>query len=228
MKISIVIPAINESGLIVDSIDRAWAAGCDEVVVADGGSSDGTPDLVRSSGCGLVVGAPGRGRQMNAGAKTSTGDLLLFLHADGWLDPGVCQQIRNSKRIRQNAWGGFRQKIENERFIFRLLETGNAWRAKFQGLVYGDQALFVTRQMFDKIGGFPEIALMEDFEMSRELGKISRPLLLPGPIHVDARRWEINGVIRQTLRNWSISTAYRCGKSPDELAKRYRRHDQHP
>ena len=226
MKISIVIPVINEAASIVEAIERAWDAGGDEVVVVDGGSTDGTVELAQSTKCRFIHSPPGRGIQLNQGANVSTGDCILSLHADGWLENGACQQIRQSAVVGRPLWGGFRQRIDNPRIAYRALEIGNGLRARFQGLIYGDQGLFLAKDVFAKVGGFPLVGLMEDFEISRRLCRISWPRLLPGPVHVGARRWEKNGVIRQTLRNWSITTAYRWGRSPEKLVSKYRRHDQ--
>ena len=225
VKVSIIIPVINEAATISISISRAWESGCDELIVVDGGSDDGTVDLVRSKNCELIEGTAGRGSQLNLGANIATGDTLLFLHADNWLEKDACDQLRQSIGIVNQPWGGFHQAINNPARIYRWLEKGNAIRTRFQSLVYGDQAMFVTRKAFDQVGGFPDIPLMEDFEISRRLYKISFPLLLAGRVHVGARRWESNGVINQTLRNWSVSAAYRFGASPESLSKRYRRHD---
>lgn len=226
MRISIVIPVINESALIVNTIKRAWDTKCDEVIIADGGSTDGTLELARGQNCQAISCPAGRGRQLNAGARLTTGEVVLFLHADGWLEENACQEIRNSEKLTQRPWGGFQQRIENSRIKYRLLEKGNALRVRLQGLVYGDQGLFVTKSAFDSVDGFPDEPLMEDFEISRRLSKISRPLLLSGPVHVGARRWEEHGVIRQTLKNWSIAMQYRLGVSADNLCKTYRRHDR--
>jgi rSAM/selenodomain-associated transferase 2 len=226
VKISIVIPVINESALIVNTIERAWETKCDEVIIADGGSTDGTLELAREQNCQAISCPPGRGPQLNAGARLATGEVILFLHADGWLKENACQQIRNSKKLNEQPWGGFRQRIENSQTRYRLLEKGNSLRVQLQGLVYGDQGMFVTKPAFDRVDGFPDLPLMEDFEISRQLSKISRPLLLPGPINVGARRWEENGVIRQTLKNWTIAMQYRLGVSADKLGKKYHRHDR--
>ncbi len=226
MKISIVIPVINEAGQIRLAISRAWASGADQVVVVDGGSSDQTPAIAAAENCLLIESRPGRATQLNRGAAESSGDVFVFLHADNWLATDACNQIRSALEDRQIHFGAFRQKIEGEDRIYRWIETGNELRVKWQGLIYGDQALFIRSEMFERAGGFPEIELMEDFAISQRLCKLGRPVVLAGPTFVNARRWKDTGPVRQTLRNWCLSFAYRLGASPVWLAARYRRHDQ--
>ena len=221
MRISFIIPVLNERAVVTDSIDRAWSAGADEVIIADGGSNDGTAQAAKSGRCEFVESSAGRAAQMNAGSTIATGDVLLFMHADNWLVENGCDQVRDTLRQADHTWGGFRQRIEDPRAIFRWIEFGNALRCQWQSLVYGDQGLFVKRDSFESLGGFPNLSLMEDFELSKRLASQTRPALLPGPIHVSARRWNSTGVLRQTLRNWKISTAYRFGVSADRLAKWY-------
>lgn len=221
MKISIVIPVFNEQSVIASAIDRAWLAGADEVVIVDGGSDDDTTANAISQNCQLVTAEKGRASQMNAGATIASGEVLLFLHADNWLAEDSCSQIRAAIQGSSERWGGFRQQIEDPSLLFRLIEHGNSLRCRCQNLVYGDQGIFVTRTLFDSVGGFPKLPLMEDFELSRRLAIQDRPALLPGPIHVSARRWRAKGVVRQTLRNWKIATAYRLGVSVDQLAAWY-------
>ncbi len=221
MKISVVIPVLNEQAIIADSIDRAWKSGAFEVIIADGGSEDDTVATARSGNCQLIISETGRASQMNAGANVASGDVLLFVHADNWLVAGGCDQVRDALKQASCGWGGFRQRIEGRSVLFRWIELGNSLRCQWQSLVYGDQGFFVRRSLFESLGGFPDLPLMEDFELSRRLASQSRPVLLPGPIHVSARRWQATGVIRQTLRNWRISAAYRLGVSADRLAKWY-------
>ena len=232
MNVSVVIPVINEAHAIARSIELAWKAGADEVIVVDGGSNDSTIGLCEQSKCRLVHSAAGRGIQLNAGAAEATGDVLLFLHADNWLVENAIQQIKSLDDDPSLLFGGFCQRIEHPGRIFRWIEGGNAWRVRRRGLVYGDQAMFVSKSLFEAVGGFRAIALMEDLAFSQEIKgqyfektKRSQPHLLAGPTHVDARRWQEVGPVRQTVKNWFLSTAYLLGADPKRLAKRYGRHD---
>lgn len=221
MRISVVIPVLNEQAVVAAALQRAWTAGAYEVILADGGSKDGTIEAAEAANCRIISAEPGRASQMNAGASIATGDVLLFMHADNWLIESGCNQIREALEQSDVCWGGFRQQIEDPSVLFRLIERGNSIRCQWQSLVYGDQGLFVKRSLFESLGGFPTLPLMEDFEFSRRLAKQGRPALLPGPIHVSARRWKAKGLARQTLRNWAISGAYRLGVSPNRLARWY-------
>ncbi len=226
MKISVVIPVINEFNQIRQSIALAWQAGADEVVVVDGGSTDRTRELAIEMNCVFEESISGRAVQMNRGAAVAVGDVLLFLHADNSLAPGACDQIRELFRTTEHKFGGFRQEIQSQSNAFRWIELGNETRLVRQGLIYGDQAMFINRDLFEQLGGFPEIELMEDFKFSISLRKFGKPALLDGPTLVSARRWERNGWIRQTILNWSLSFAFRMGASPGWIARQYRRHDK--
>ena len=232
MKVSIVIPAINEARGIARSVELAWKAGADEVIVVDGGSSDATVEICEQSECRLVHSPAGRGVQLNAGAAEATGDVLVFLHADNWLVENAIQEIKSLDDQQDSLFGGFHQRIEHPGKAFRWIEGGNAWRVRWRGLVYGDQAMFVSKSLFEAAGRFRPIVLMEDLAFSQEIKshyfektKRSQPHLLTGPTHVDARRWQTGGPVRQTLKNWFLSTAYLLGADPKRLAKRYGRHD---
>lgn len=221
VNVSLIIPALNEEATIAAAIERAWAAGADQVVVVDGGSTDATVATAREHGCQLVTSPRGRGTQQNRGAAQATGDVLLFVHADNWLAPGSVAQIRESLTDPRVAWGSFQQRIDATGWAYRVLERGNSIRARWFGLPYGDQALFVGRKAFAQCGGFPEISLMEDVVLASRLRRCGRHVQLPGPLFVSARRWQRQGVVRTTLRNWALLTAYRLGVPPRRLAEFY-------
>jgi rSAM/selenodomain-associated transferase 2 len=164
----------------------------------------------------------GRGHQLNAGAYAASGDVLLFLHADCWLEPDALAQIEKSLDEHNIVGGAFRQRIEHEGSVFRWLEWGNAARVRWRRLPYGDQGIFLRRETFEALGGFPEVRLMEDVLLMQGLRRGGHRIkLLPGPLHVDPRRWLANGVIRQTLKNWTLVTGLALGIAPNRLAQFY-------
>lgn len=225
MRLSVIIPALNEAANIGRAAASAWGAGADEVIVADGGSSDDTPVLAAAAGATVISSPPGRATQQNAAARLATGDVLLFLHADNWLAPDVGQQLRVALAGSDRTHGALRQRIDAEPWIYRWLERGNAERVRWCGVPYGDQAIFIRRAVFESAGGWPAVPLMEDVILMRKLRRQSWPLLLPGPVHVSPRRWQRHGVLRQTLRNWRLLAALSFGVSPARLAQQYARHD---
>lgn len=224
VSISIIIPVLNEASNIEKTISHARDV-ANEVIIVDGGSTDGTLEIVERVDCVLCHSPRGRGQQIFAGSEMATGDILLFLHADTWLPKDAQGQLigywNQSADSKASFCGCFEQEIGNPRLIYRWIEKGNLWRAKYQQLPYGDQGVFVSRELYDSVGGMPKISLMEDFEFARLISKCANLKVLPGPIHVDDRRWERVGPIRQTIRNWSIAMRYRMGVSPDKLLKKY-------
>jgi rSAM/selenodomain-associated transferase 2 len=222
--ISVIIPALNEAAHIARSVRSC--AGAEEILVVDGGSADETILCAAEAGATVIMSAPGRALQQNAGAKSATGDVLLFLHADNWLGPNCLSQIREATDDQRVHGGAFRQQIENTRWAYRALEWGDAARVRWRGIAYGDQALWLRRTTFNELGGFDEVPLLEDLLLMRRLRRRAWPKLLDGPVHVSARRWERHGVLRQTLRNWSILVRHALGASPQSLAASYRRHDR--
>lgn len=222
-KISVIIPTLNESEGIAESVRRAWEAGADELLVVDGGSTDDTADIAAGLNCQVLRSAAGRALQQNVGAEAATGEMLLFLHADNWLPADAIDQIRARLAAPSKKFlhGAFRQQIEAEGIAFRALEWGNARRVQILGLPFGDQGIFVPRSLFFEVGKFPAVRLMEDLLLSKQLRRRAWPELLPGPLHVNARRWKKHGIVRQTLRNWSLLSAHTAGVSPDRLARYY-------
>lgn len=225
MEVSVLIPALNEVQRVGETVTAARAAGAGEVIVADGGSEDGTVEAAIGAGAVVVSCPPGRAIQQNLAASASGGEVLLFLHADCRLPQDAIEQVGLALRDPRVVGGSFRQRIDASGCGYRLLECGNAWRARWLQQPYGDQGVFVRRREFEAVGGFPEVALMEDLLLVRRLRRIGRLAVLPGPLITDARRWQKHGVVRQTLRNWSLLLARRVGVSPERLARFYRRHD---
>lgn len=226
MRISVIIPAVNEEALIKRAIASSWAAGVDEVIVIDGGSRDQTLKRARSEGAQVISGPLGRAVQQNLGAQHASCDILLFLHADNWLDATVGSQLRDCLQDASVLGGAFRQKIDAPGRLYRWLERGNGARVRWRGLAYGDQAIFMRREVFEQLGGFPTVKLMEDLILMRAFRKLSRPVLLPGPVHVHPRRWQRRGVVRQTLCNWVLLCGRAVGVAPDRLARFYPLHDR--
>ena len=221
MRVSVIIPVRNESVRIAQAIHRARAAGADQVIVCDGESTDATASIAEAMPCELVISPPGRGKQQNQAVRVADGDCLLFLHADTWLPEGGIAQIRRVLTRPSAMVGCFLQRIASPGWPYRLLERGNAARVRLWQVPYGDQGLFFRRDIFERLGGFPDIPIMEDVRLMRRFRRIARPLLLPGPLGVDARRWQQMGVLRQTVRNWLLLGAERIGVSPDRLATFY-------
>lgn len=222
MRLSIVIPTLNESARIKRSVLHALDLQPIEVIVADGGSGDRTAEIARAAGAVVINSERGRGQQLNAGARDSQGDVLLFLHADCWLEPDARRQIEATLHDQRVVGGAFRQQIDDDRTVFRWLEWGNAARVRWRNLPYGDQGIFLRRKTFELLGGFESVRLMEDVLLMQKLRRNHHRIeLLPGPIHVDPRRWLANGVVRQTLKNWTLLAGLRLGITPNRLAQFY-------
>jgi rSAM/selenodomain-associated transferase 2 len=225
MKLSVIMPVLNEADGIEEAL-RALAplrARGVEVVVADGGSSDPTVALAYPL-ADVVIAAPrGRGMQMNAGAAASSGDVLLFLHADtrlpGAADALIRDRFARSGREPGRFWGRFDVRIAGAHPLFPVIAAMMNLRSRTTGIATGDQAIFVSRSAFGP--GFPDIALMEDIAMTKRLKRIGPPLCLTAPVVTSGRRWEKHGVMRTLLLMWWLRLAYFLGASPDWLARSY-------
>ena len=232
MKLSVVIPTLNEAAEITGCVESAWGAAgtrmsVAEVVVADGGSVDGGARLAEDAGAAVVLGRRGRGEQLRAGVEATTGDVVLMLHADCRLPRGAGDQI--ARAIDRGArLGFFRQKIDAPGAAYRWLEYGNLWRGRLLRLPYGDQSIFLRRDLLEEVGGVPGLPLMEDVALMQRARRLARPAVLPGPLRVSARRWKRHGVVRQTLRNWSLLAAFTMGVPAERLVRRYAVHQETP
>ena len=225
--LSVIIPSLNEAVGITATLHalaplRSRGA---EVIVVDGGSTDGTVELARV-GADAVLEAPrGRAAQMNAAAARARGALLLFLHADSTPPPEADNLIVAGLNRTRRSWGRFDVRIAGAHPLLRLVEWMMNRRSRLTGIATGDQGIFVTRTLFSAVGGYAEIALMEDVEFSRRLRRFGRPLCLKHRITTSARRWEKNGVLRTILLMWRLRLAYWLGADPARLAARYRPHN---
>ena len=222
MQLSVIIPTLNEADGIALAIERARALNPLEVIVADGGSSDDTVRIAESAEARVVSTGCGRAVQQNQGASVARGDVLLFLHADSWLVPDARQQIDRALTSRHIPGGVFRHRFVTTHPYFRLLEVADSLRVCCLRIGYGDQGIFMRRSVFEQLGGFPEVALMEDVLFMRRLRDLGRIVLLPGPLFTSARRHESRGPFRQTLRNWTLLAAEQLGIDPTQLARFYR------
>ena len=218
MKLSIVIPVLNEAAVIgrtLASLAPLRARG-HEVVVADGGSEDVTRELATPLADRVIVAPRGRAHQMNAGAAVAGGDALLFLHADTRLPANADQLIFHS--LKKNMWGRFDVAIEGRSPLLPVIAFFMNLRSRRTGIATGDQAIFVRRGMFH---GFPEIALMEDVAFSKVMKQRSPPACLRARVVTSGRRWDERGVLRTMLLMWRLRLGYFLGVAPDVLARRY-------
>jgi rSAM/selenodomain-associated transferase 2 len=186
------------------------------VIVADGGSADGTARLAAPLADRVLEAPRGRAAQMNAGAAAAAGDALLFLHADTFLPPGADRRVLEA--LATHAWGRFDVAIDSEDPRLAVIAYFMNRRSRLTGIATGDQAIFVRRDAF---AGFPPIALMEDVAFSRAMKRVSPPACLAARVRTSARRWEKRGVARTVLLMWRLRFAYWRGGDPDELARHY-------
>jgi rSAM/selenodomain-associated transferase 2 len=225
MKIAIVVPVFNESlvlpRLMGDLATLKEDANSDfELVFVDGGSTDNTAALIQAAGLRVVNSAKGRAWQMNEGAAQTAGDVLLFLHADTHLPQNAIKTIASSL-VGGICWGRFDVRINGKPWMLGVVARMMNWRSRLTGIATGDQAMFMTRDAFQAIGGFPEQALMEDIEASRRLRKLSRPACISSPVVTSGRRWETRGVWTTIVLMWRLRWAYWRGQSPAQLAELY-------
>jgi rSAM/selenodomain-associated transferase 2 len=219
-RLSVVVPALNEASGIraaLEALAPLRARG-HEVIVVDGGSSDGTPELARGL-CDRVLSAPrGRALQMNAGAAAATGDALVFLHADTRLPQGADELMFQS--LRSSPWGRFDVEIDARHPLLRVVACTMNLRSRLTGIATGDQAIFVRREAFP---GFPEIDLMEDIAFCRAMRRFGPPACRRERVVTSGRRWESRGVLRTIVLMWRLRLMYFLGARPERLARIYRR-----
>jgi hypothetical protein len=221
--ISVIIPAVNEADRIEAALEVPLTTAEVETIVVDGGSSDATHAIASARGAKVISCEKGRARQMNAGARAAAGDILVFLHADSRLPRGFERFVRDVLSRPGVSAGAFRCEADRHFAGKRLMEALVNFRSMALGLPYGDQALFVTRAVFEKAGGFPDLPIMEDVEFVRRAKRFGRVAIAPAAVVTSARRWEEHGVLGTTLVNQLVVAGYALGVPPERLRGLYDR-----
>ncbi len=216
--LSIIIPARNEANLIAATIKRALTAEGTQIIVVDGDSQDDTAQIAQTSGATVLSCPPGRARQMNHGAAHATGKVLLFLHADTRLPRRYDNTIRELLRQPKVVAGAFRLRIGAASPSLRLIAAAANLRSSLLGMPYGDQALFVTADTFTRLGGLPDLPVMEDYEFVRRLKRLGKIRISDVAVETSARRWRSQGVWRVTMLHQLMILGYHLGISPHHIA----------
>ena len=222
MMISVIIPTLNESSTIARTLTRTVALGFDDIIVSDGGSTDPTIPMVqaccaRVPAVRLVTAPTGRARQLNEGVKASRGDVMLFLHADTELPPTAKAVIESTLKDPRYVGGRFDVRFDHPSRWGAVISWFMNRRSRLTGIATGDQAIFVRRQIFERLGGFPDIPLMEDIAFSRRLKRLGPTAALTDRVTTSFRRWEKNGPLRTILLMWTLRFLYWLGVSPTRL-----------
>jgi rSAM/selenodomain-associated transferase 2 len=220
--LSIIVPVLNEAPGIVAALEALapLRGGGAEVIVVDGGSADRSMELAAPCADQVLRAPRGRAGQMNAGAAVAQGGVLLFLHADTRLPAGADKLVAQAMAAGHH-WGRFDVQIEGRSIWLPLVAAMMNLRSRLTGIATGDQAMFVSRAAFNAAGGFPDIPLMEDIELSRRLLQTARPACLAARVTTSGRRWETQGVWRTILRMWWLRLRYFLGADPRRLAAEY-------
>lgn len=219
--ISVIIPVLNEDKILEKTLCSLQPELIGhELIIVDGGSSDTSVEIAKRYGT-VISTEKGRGKQLNAGAQEANGEIFVFLHADVWLEEGAIAAVERAMAYGY-VGGGFLQIIEGKNILYRIIEKCANFRGKYLKIFYGDSGIFITREGFQQIGGFPDAPILEEMEFSRALHKLGKTVMVSPRIHISARRWETGGIIRTTVINWFITMLYFLGYSTDRLAQLYK------
>jgi rSAM/selenodomain-associated transferase 2 len=224
MKISIIVPMLNEAKILPNLLEHLLTfkrQGC-EIILVDGGSTDGSLAMAHVIGFNVVHSNSGRAHQMNKGAALAAENLLLFLHADTRLPANAIELIENATLDGQYEWGRFDVVIEGESALLKLVAWMMNWRSALTSIATGDQAIFIRRSTFLRIGGFPEQPLMEDIEFSKRLKRQFKPARVTVPVITSGRRWDERGAWKTIFLMWRLRWNYWRGVPAEKIAAAYR------
>jgi rSAM/selenodomain-associated transferase 2 len=224
-RFSIIIPVYREAGRIRQTLDSLLIntdrADC-EIIVVDGETDPSTLAMVQSKAVRKISSPKGRGIQLNTGAREASGEFLIFLHADTRLPANALEEIDRTMQSKNIVAGAFDLGIDSDRYAFRVIEKIASWRSRLTRIPYGDQAVFIRRDDFRSLGGFQEIPIMEDVELMKRIKKQGGKIhILPNRVRTSARRWEKEGLLYGTMRNWLLVLLYYLGVKPEKLARFY-------
>jgi rSAM/selenodomain-associated transferase 2 len=221
-RVAVVVPLLNEADGLPRLLQSLKACAPDELVLVDGGSSDGTVQILQGSGFRFLASKPGRATQMNTGAKACVSDIILFLHADTEINSDSIEFLRGLSKESGLVGGRFDVRLSGQHAALRVIEWFINLRSRLSRVSTGDQAIFVRREVFEVMGGFCDIPLMEDVEFSRRLKRRGRIACLRHKVCTSSRRWERHGMVRTVLLMWWLRLLYWLGVSPVKLAAMYR------
>ena len=224
-SISVVIPTLNEAAELPETLRRLRAVPeVSDVIIADGGSRDDTVKLAEATGCGVVSSAPGRGRQLRAGAERATGEVVLFLHADTWVPPNAGQALLKCLAHPGVVAGGFYKVFRDPpSWLVRGSRFKCCWRLLVARRVMADQGIFLRRKTLERIGGVPDVPLMEEFELCKRLRPLGSIALADATVVTSARKFRKLGVLRAYLLMWRVTAGYYRGVPLEELRRLYER-----
>jgi len=225
LSLAIIVPVLDEFEQLSKLVAQLNKHQAEQIIIVDGGSTDGSVEWLQqnwvSTNQHLISCAAGRARQMNLGASYANQDVLLFLHADTQL-PLEVKQIVCRTQFPEHHWGRFDVAFDTPSLAMNVIAFFMNWRSRITRVATGDQAMFMHHHMFDRVGGFDDIALMEDVAMSKKLKAIAKPVCSKKKVITSTRRWEKNGLIRTVVKMWCYRFAYFVGVSPTRLARGYR------